>query len=209
MNDPIFHAFYVIAITAEAMTAALIAGRRQMDWVGVCILGAVTALGGGSLRDVLLGNYPLIWVANPGYLLVTVAAALGTVMISRCMHRLRSVFLLLDAIGLVLFTILGCDVALRLEMSPVIIIVAGMITGCAGGVLRDILCTEIPLLFRRELYASVSIVTGAIYLIGLNLSLPGTAAMLTAMGVGLSMRLLALRFNLNMPRFIYSQEKKN
>src|SRR5690606_17409417 len=93
MSVLLLHISYVVAITAEAMTAALAAGRRSMDWVGVCMLGAVTALGGGSVRDVLLGHQPLIWVAHPVYLLLTAAAALATVGIARFMPRLRGLFL--------------------------------------------------------------------------------------------------------------------
>lgn len=206
MSVLILHTLYVIAITAEAMTAALSAGRRSMDWVGVCLLGAVTALGGGSVRDVLLNHYPLIWVAHPIYLLVTAAAALGTIAIASVMHRMRHLFLFLDAVGLVVFTIIGCNVALEMGLPVVVVIVAGMITGCAGGVLRDILCNEIPLLFRSELYASVSVVTGGFYIAGLYLELPHDVVMFAAMSLGLAMRLLALRFKWNMPKFVYKQD---
>jgi uncharacterized membrane protein YeiH len=206
MSLLIMHILYLVAITAEAMTAALAAGRRSMDWVGVCLLGAVTALGGGSVRDVLLGHHPLIWIVHPEYLLVTAGAALGTIALARFMYRLKGMFLLLDAIGLVAFTVLGCNVAIEMSLPFIVIIVAGMITGCLGGVLRDILCNEIPLLFRSELYASVSVVTGVLYLGGLRLGMPHEATMFTAMGIGLAMRLLALRYNWNMPKFVYSED---
>ena len=206
MSVLILHALYVVAVTAEAMTAALAAGRRSMDWVGVCLLAAVTALGGGSLRDVLLGHHPLVWVAHPEYLLLTAAAALATVAAARFMHRLRQMFLLLDAIGLVVFTVIGCNIAIGMGLPVVVVIVAGMITGCAGGVLRDVLCNEIPLLFRAELYASVSVVTGLLYLGGLRLGLPHDAVMFAAMGFGLAMRLLALRYGWNMPKFVYTRD---
>ena len=91
---------YIIAITAEAMTAALAAGRRDMDWVGVCTIACVTALGGGSVRDVLLGHYPLTWVQHPEYLWITAGAAILTALIAPIMRRLHSLFLLLDAMGL-------------------------------------------------------------------------------------------------------------
>ena len=148
----------------------------------------------------------MIWVAHPVYLLVTAAAALATVAVARFMHRLRSLFLLLDAIGLVVFTIIGCNVAMTLALPVVVVVVAGMITGCVGGVLRDVLCNEIPLLFRSELYASVSIVTGGLYVAALALDLPHAASMFGAMAFGLAMRLLALRFNWHMPKFIYTQD---
>lgn len=158
--DSVLHFLSLVALAAQAMTAALAAGRRSMDWVGVCMLGCITALGGGTIRDVLLGHYPLVWVDKPIYLALTAGAAFATILVARLVHRLNVAFLVLDAIGLVVFTIAGCDVAWQIGASLPIIIISGMITGCAGGVLRDILCNDVPLLFRSELYASVSVVTG-------------------------------------------------
>jgi uncharacterized membrane protein YeiH len=206
--DTVLHVLSLLAAAAQAMTAALAAGRRSMDWVGVCLLGCVTALGGGSLRDVLLGHYPLLWVENPSYLALTAAAALVTIMIARVVHRLHLAFLVLDAIGLVVFTIAGCDVALQLHESLPIVIVAGMITGCAGGVLRDILCNDIPLLFRSELYASVSVVTGGLYVAVLWLGLNHDVATALAFAVGLTFRLLAIRFRWEMPKFVFTDERR-
>ncbi|CFN66837.1 putative membrane protein [Bordetella bronchiseptica GA96-01] len=197
------YTLYLVAIVAEAMTAALAAGRRDMDWVGVCVIACVTALGGGSLRDVLLGHYPLSWVAHPEYLWMTAGAALLTALGARALRRLRSLFLLLDAIGLVAFTIIGCQVAQQMEMPLTIVLVSGMITGCAGGVLRDVLCNDIPLLFRSELYASVSAVTGGLYLAMYGQGVSASVSVPVALAVGLAFRLLALRFNWQMPKFVY------
>jgi uncharacterized membrane protein YeiH len=196
----------IIGLIAASMTAALAAGRRSMDWVGVALLGCVTALGGGSTRDVLIGNYPLSWVQEPFLLAITTAAALGTIALSPVIHRLRNLFFVLDAVGLVAFTILGCDVALKTGQHPAIVIVAGMITGCVGGVLRDVLCNDVPLLFRSELYASVSIVTGLIYVGGLHLDLSPDLVTLVALGVGLAFRLLAIRYRWEMPKFVYERD---
>lgn len=201
---PLLHSLFIIGIVAEAMTAALAAGRREMDWVGVCLLGCVTALGGGSMRDVLLGHYPLTWVAHPWYLLLTGGAALFTIAVARYMHRLRNIFLFLDAVGLVVFTVIGCNVALSLELPTTVVIASGMITGCVGGVLRDMLCSTIPLLFRAELYATVSIITGLLYVGGLALAQNHDIVMAIAMVTGLCLRLLAIRFGWRMPKFIYS-----
>ncbi|MFQ1062606.1 trimeric intracellular cation channel family protein [Bordetella trematum] len=197
----LLHTLYLVAIVAEAMTAALVAGRRDMDWVGVCVIACVTALGGGSVRDVLLGHYPLTWVAHPEYLAMTAGAALLTALGAPMLRHLRKLFLLLDALGLVAFTIIGCKVAQQMDLPLSIVMISGGITGCAGGVLRDVLCNDIPLLFRRELYASVSLVTGALYLVldqyAASLAVP------VALTVGLAFRLLALRFNWQMPKFVY------
>ncbi|WP_425965053.1 trimeric intracellular cation channel family protein [Rhizobium nepotum] len=205
-TSEIIHVLYLTAIVAEAMTAALAAGRREMDWIGVFLLGGVTALGGGSIRDVLLDHHPLSWIAHPGYLLLTGGAALATIPVARFMHHLRAVFLFLDAIGLVVFTVIGCTVALSMNMPLVIIIVAGMITGCAGGVLRDVLCNDVPLLFRSELYATVSIGTGAIFLGGSHLGFSQELSAIVAMSLGLILRLLALRYNWSMPKFVYTRD---
>lgn len=198
----------LVAIAAWAMTAALAAGRRNMDWFGVCVLACVTALGGGTLRDTLLGHYPLIWVENPYLLLLCCGAALVTIAAARFMHALRWPFLLLDAIGLVVFTIAGCDVALEMGQPPIIVIVAGMITGIAGGILRDILCTDVPLVFSSELYATVSIVTGVVYFAGLQFGFPQDFVIIAAAAIGFTLRVLAIVFKLAMPKFVYDKEMR-
>ena len=198
-------AAYLVAITAEAMTAALAAGRRRLDWFGVAVLGCVTALGGGSVRDILLGHHPLSWVRRPDYLLLTAGAALATIALARAMPRLRTAFLILDALGLAVFTVIGCQVALALGHGTTIVLVSGLVTGCAGGVLRDLLCGEVPLLLRRELYATVSLLAGGLYLLGRALGLHETALTLATMAAGLALRLLALHRQWHVPTFAYGE----
>lgn len=200
------YAIFLVAITAEAMTAALAAGRRKMDWFGVCVLACVTALGGGTLRDTLLGHYPLTWVREPNLLLLCCGAALFTIAAARFMAALRWPFLLLDAVGLVVFTIIGCNVAIEMEQGPIIIIVAGMITGIAGGILRDVLCNDVPLVFSSELYATVSMVTGGLYLGGLSLGLPHDLVILGSLAIGFALRVAAIVFKLEMPKFVYDRD---
>ncbi|UXN75197.1 trimeric intracellular cation channel family protein [Devosia sp. A8/3-2] len=199
-------AMFFIAITAEAMTAALAAGRRKMDWFGVCLLACVTALGGGTARDILLGHYPLYWVHNPYVLLLVCGAALLTIAMARVVDRLRWPFLLLDALGLVVFTIVGCNVAIEMGQHPLIVIVAGMVTGIVGGILRDVLCNDVPLVFSSELYATVSIVTGVIYYFGLKANLPADLVMLVAIAVGFALRVMALIRKWEMPKFVYDKD---
>lgn len=197
------HILYIIAITAEAMTAALSAGRRDMDWVGVCIIAWITALGGGTIRNVLFGHYPMSWVEHPEYLLITAGAALFTPLIASFMSRLKKLFLYLDALGLVVFTIIGCQVAEGIQLPVAIIVFSGVITGCAGGVLRDVLCNDIPLLFRKEIYASASLVTGIVYVAISHWFGNVHVAMIAAAVVGLTIRLLSIRYDWQMPRFSY------
>jgi uncharacterized membrane protein YeiH len=200
------HVIFVVAIAAEAMTAALAAGRRRMDWFGVCVLAVVTALGGGTMRDTLLGHYPLSWVADPYLLLIACGAALVTIALARFMETLRWPFLILDALGLVVFTIIGCNIAIEMGQHPIIVIVAGMITGIAGGIIRDVLCNDVPLVFSGELYATVSIVTGALYYVGIIAKLPLEAVTVLAIVIGFTLRVLAIVFNWSMPKFIYDKE---
>ena len=200
------HVIFIIAIAAEAMTAALAAGRRKMDWFGVCLLACVTALGGGSMRDTLLGHYPLSWVKDPTLLLICCGFALLTIALARFMETLRWPFLLLDGLGLVVFTIIGCNVAISMGQHPVIVIVAGMITGVVGGVLRDVLCNDVPLLFSGELYATVSIVTGALYYSGLYFGLPSEFVIIAAFLVGFPLRVVAIIYKIGMPHFVYDKD---
>jgi uncharacterized membrane protein YeiH len=202
MLDLIFY----IATAAEAMTAALAAGRRKMDWFGVCLLACVTALGGGTMRDTFLGHYPLYWVGNPYILLLVCGAALFTIAIARVVDRLRWPFLVLDGLGLVVFTIIGCNVAMEIGAHPLIVIVSGMVTGIVGGILRDVLCNDVPLVFRSELYATVSIVTAVIYYFGLAANLPPDLVILVALAVGFPLRILALLKKWEMPKFVYDKE---
>ncbi len=203
-SEQLLHVLYLIAIIADAVTAALAAGRRSMDWMGVAMLGPVTALGGGSVRDVLLGRHPLSWVEHPSYLLITAGAALATIAVARYIHHLRKLFLLLDAVGLVVFTVIGCNIAIALGLPFIVVIASGMITGCVGGVLRDLLCADIPLLFRTELYATVSILTGILYVGGQWFGISHDVSIGIAMVAGLTLRILALRFEWSMPKFVYT-----
>ncbi len=197
---------FYIAIAAEAMTAALAAGRREMDWFGVCVLACVTALGGGTFRDMMLDHYPLTWVENPYLLLICCAAAFVTIALARFMDALRWPFLLLDAVGLVVFTIIGCNVALTMGQPPIIVIVSGMMTGIVGGIVRDILCNDVPLVFSSELYATVSIVAGVLYYFGLHSGLPQDFVILGTIAIGFGLRVAAIVWKLQMPKFVYDKK---
>lgn len=200
------HLLYIIAIIAEAMSATLVAGKREMDWVGVFILAWVTALGGGTVRNILFNHYPMSWVEHPEYLLITAGAAVLTGMLARYMKKLKSFFLVLDAVGLIVFTIIGCRVAQDIQLPFFITVLSGVITGCAGGVLRDVLCNEIPLLFHKEIYASAAFATGLLYLLLEKAGMAVHVTTLLAGAAGLAFRLLAIRFGWQMPKFIYHDD---
>lgn len=197
----LLHIIFLVAITAEAMSAAILGMRREMDLFGICLLGTVTGLGGGTVRDVLLGHYPISWVGNPEYLLFTAGAAVVTAYLARYVHRLRMLFLIVDGLGLVAFTIIGCNIGVVENVHSVIAIIAGVITGVFGGLLRDVIVNEVPLVLRRDLYATVAFFTGGVYMGLLALSVPQMVATLVSLGSGFAFRLLALRFQWQLPSF--------
>ncbi|RAA56431.1 trimeric intracellular cation channel family protein [Burkholderia multivorans] len=195
------HTLYLIAIVAEAMSGALMGMRRGMDRFGLALVGAVTALGGGTVRDVLLGHYPLGWIAHPQYLAITLVAATVASRIARHVARMKTLFVTVDALGLAAFTIIGCDVGASTGAAPIIVVLAGAITGVCGGMLRDLLCNEMPLILRRELYASVAFFTGALYVALEHVGIDARVATIVALAAGFAMRMLAVRFGWEMRTF--------
>lgn len=196
---------YLIAIVAEAMSGALAAGRRNMDIFGVAVIAFVTALGGGTVRDLILGNFPIGWTQHPAYIALVITAGLSTVLMASHMHRLRRLFLVLDAMGLVAFSLIGCDIALRLGYGLPVVVMAGMITGICGGVLRDVLCNQLPMVFQRELYASVSLVVCCLFLGLRALDVPDALSTPLSFAVGLTLRMLAIWRSWKLPTFSYQQ----
>ena len=196
---------YLIAIAAEAMSGALAAGRRNMDIFGVAVIAFVTALGGGTIRDVILGRFPIGWTQHPEYVYLVIGAGLLTTVVARYMHHLHRIFLALDAMGLIAFSLIGCNIALALDYPTIVVIMSGMITGISGGILRDVLCNQVPVVFRRELYASVSLAVCALFLLlktqGVGVDL-NTAICFTS---GLALRLLAIHFHWRLPTFTYRE----
>jgi len=161
----------------------------------------VTALGGGTVRDVLLGHYPLGWIAHPQYLVITLVAATVASRLARHVARMKTLFVAVDALGLAAFTIIGCDVGASTGAAPIIVVLAGAITGVCGGMLRDLLCNEMPLILRRELYASVAFFTGALYVALQHVGIDARVATIVALAAGFAMRMLAVRFGWEMRTF--------
>ncbi|EMH3046056.1 trimeric intracellular cation channel family protein [Campylobacter jejuni] len=199
---------YIIGISTEGMTGALAAGRHKMDLFGVIFIALVTAIGGGSIRDVLLGHYPLTWVKHPEYIILICFCALVATKIPRVVTKLETLFLTLDAIGLVVFSILGAQIAINQNHGFIIAVAAAVITGVFGGILRDILCMRIPLVFQKEIYAGIAIIAGAIYYsLIIWLEFNALVCTLLTLFIGVFARLLAIKYQWSLPIFSYNEEK--
>lgn len=202
---------YVLGLTAESMTAALAAGRQRMDMFGVMLIASVTAFGGGTVRDLLFGHYPLRWVDEPIFLAIVLGAALVTVLVSFLMDYFRTVFLVLDAVGLSTFALLGAQVALELGYNPLIVVVSSVVTGVFGGVLRDVLCDRVPLVFSEELYASIAILVAVMYMGMLHFNLDETIGSQLVIVICLifafGLRLLAIFYRISLPVFEYQERE--
>lgn len=198
-------AIYLVAITAEAMSGALAAGRRNMDIFGVAVIAFVTALGGGTIRDLILGRFPIGWTQHPEYVYLVIGAGLLTTVVARYLHHLKRVFLVLDAMGLIAFSLIGCSVALEMGYPTPVVVMAGMITGICGGVLRDVLCNHVPVVFRHELYASVSLVVCTLFLGLRSFGIDTDLNTAISFAGGLTLRLLAIWAGWRLPTFSYQQ----
>jgi uncharacterized membrane protein YeiH len=198
----ILYVLSLVGVGVFAASGALAAGRKGFDLLGVVVIAGVTAIGGGTIRDVLLDRHPIFWIADPLQLVVILAAAGLTLVWVRFRKPPWTALLLADALGLALFTISGAQVAEQRGLPGIIAVVMGTITGSAGGVLRDILSGEVPLLLRHtELYATASIVGSTVYLLAKDLGLAVTPAALLGMATIAALRFAAILWRLRLPVF--------
>jgi len=187
------------AVAVNALTGVLDASRKQMDLIGALLVAVATALGGGTVRDLLLDRN-VFWVVDQAYLMTALATGMGAFFVVRRINVPQQLFQIPDAIGLALFTIIGTQIALQWHVPWLAASLMGVITGVVGGVLRDILCNDVPSIFLKgELYATAAWV-GALSLIAMQeLGLPAVNAAWAAMGIVFLLRLLSLRLGITMP----------
>lgn len=198
----------LIGVAASAIAGALVAGRRQFDWLGVAVIAGVTAIGGGTVRDLLLDR-TVFWIANPSYLQAALAATAFTLLYARSRRIPERVLESADALGLALFGIAGARVALGLGHDGVIAVVMGVITGSFGGLLRDVLCNDIPMIFRQgQFYATAIILGCSLYVLLIGLGLESNLAAGAGMLAILSLRIAAIVWNLRLPVFRLPPEDK-
>lgn len=186
-------------VAVFAVSGALAAGRKSLDLLGVLVIATVTALGGGTLRDVLLARHPVFWIAEPGYLYVTLAAACLTLIYTRHFRPPDRSLAYADALGLALFTISGAQIAEAMNLHGGVVVLMGTITGVVGGVIRDILTAEIPLILRRGRFYATAAIAGALVYLVLQQVLDRTTASLVGMACIAALRIAAIHWALSLP----------
>jgi uncharacterized membrane protein YeiH len=192
----------LVGVAVFAISGALAAGRKRLDLLGVVVLAMATAIGGGTIRDVLLDRHPLLWLADPTYVITIAAAALLTVGYARRWAPPEAALLVADALGLALFSVAGAQIAQRAGLPALSGILLGTITGTAGGVVRDVLSAEVPLVLRRgNLYASTAIAGTAAYFALEAAGVRPNVAALVGMVVVAGMRFAAIWWRLQLPEF--------
>jgi uncharacterized membrane protein YeiH len=199
MQDPAY-LMGMAAVAVSAVTGVLEAGRKSIDLFGVVLVALISALGGGTLRDLLV-NRTVFWIADQTYLLAAVGAGIATFVLVRVVRLPARLFLVPDALGLALFTVLGTQIGLMAEVPWFAATLLGVMTAVFGGVLRDILCNEEPLVFTGELYATASWGGAILYVLLVDAGFAAGSAAGLAMAAIFVVRLAAIRFKLSLPRF--------
>lgn len=199
----------LIGVAVFAISGALAAGRRRLDLIGVIALAAVTAIGGGTVRDVLLDRHPIFWLSDPRYLLVILGAALATIGYVRWVGVPGPTLDVADALGLALFSVTGTQIAEAAGMPAVACVLLGTITGSAGGVVRDVLTAQVPFVLRvGNLYASAAIAGTSLYVALARLGVRPSSASLAGMTLVAVLRLAALRWRLRLPVFELPERRR-
>lgn len=190
----------MIGTFAFAISGALVASDQKFDLFGVIIIAFVTAVGGGMLRDVLINAHPINWIGDLNYLYIILAGVVVTFLFKSKILPLSKTMFLFDTVGISVFTILGLQKALTYDLQPILALIMGMISAVFGGVLRDVLTNKVPLIFEKEIYASACLLGGMTYL-GLDyVQLPTSINFLLSAIVIIVIRMLAVKFHLQLPK---------
>lgn len=174
--------------------------RMHRDYFGIAFMGFVTAIGGGSLRDVMLDVHPLKWIQDPNYLIAIGIGVVISVLLEKILSKFHRTMLFFDSIGIALYTILGTQLSLSLGVNPLAAIILGMFSAVFGGVIRDTLLNEIPLIFRKEIYATACLAGASLYVLLDHFKVNIEVAEFAAIGLIIAIRLLAVKFSWSLPK---------
>ncbi len=194
-----FYLFDIFGTIAFAISGVLIAMNKRMDPFGILIIAFVTAVGGGTLRDILIGETPVSWMKDMNYTYAVLGSAVFAVIFKSKINYLRTSLFLFDTIGIGLYTVVGVEKGINAELHPIICVALGTISACFGGVIRDILCNEIPVIFRKEIYATACIIGGFSYFALRQLPIDENIIFMTAGAIVIAIRILAVKFKIALP----------
>ena len=194
-----FELLDIIGTLVFAISGALTAIYKRLDLFGVYCIAFVTALGGGTLRDVLIGRTPVGWMLDNKYIIIITIGFLLSLLFNKYLERLRVSMFLFDTIGLGVFTLIGLEKGLEYGLSPVVCVILGTITATFGGVIRDILCNEIPVLFRKEIYAILCIVGGILFFVLKQMQIIESVVSVIVASFIIGVRLVAYKWNWSLP----------
>ncbi|WP_299186383.1 trimeric intracellular cation channel family protein [uncultured Psychrobacter sp.] len=197
--DILLYLLDMVGVIACAIAGTLLAQHKGFDIAGCILVSMVNAIGGGTLRDIALDRHPLFWMTDLNYVIVITATSLILQIFFHLYHKIDNALKLFDAIGLAAFSVIGFKVALNQDVSPMIAIMMGVWTAIIGGMLRDIICNEIPLVLQREIYISASIAGSVTYLLLERLGVDAGLNEFIMLGVIFAVRMLALRFDWHLP----------
>jgi uncharacterized membrane protein YeiH len=190
----------IIGTFAFAISGALVASKKEFDLFGVIIIAFATAVGGGMMRDVLINAHPINWIGDLNYIWTILAAVVFTFLFKSKIAPLSKTLFLFDTIGIGVFTLLGTQKGLSYDLHPFIAIVMGMVSSVMGGVIRDVLTNEVPLIFKKEIYASACLAGGTVYLVTNYFNLPENVQFIATILTVIIIRLLAVKFKLELPK---------
>ncbi|EJL3958388.1 TRIC cation channel family protein [Vibrio parahaemolyticus] len=202
MDSMLLYMIDLFGTAIFAVSGVLLAGRLKMDPFGVIVLGSVTAIGGGTIRDMALGATPVFWITDTTYLWVIFITCLLTMILVRRPKRLAWwVLPVCDAIGLAVFVGIGVEKALAYNASGMVAVIMGVITGCGGGIIRDVLAREVPMVLRSEVYATACIIGGIFHTMAVSMGYDHSTALLAGVISTLVIRLGTIRWHLSLPTF--------
>lgn len=199
---PVQYYFEIIGTLFFAISGALAADEKsKQDWFGVTFVGFITAIGGGSLRDMLLGSYPLVWIGDVNFIYAILAGIIVMRLFYTQLEKLRRTLFLFDTMGIALFTILGTEKAIELGVHPVVAAIMGMFSAVMGGVIRDTLTNSTPVIFRKEIYATACLAGAILFLILNNFEIHRTLNFIISGSCIVTIRILAVYNRWSIPKF--------
>lgn len=201
MFDTIMFWLDWFGVAVFATTGALMASRKQMDLVGFIVLGTVTGIGGGSIRDALLGNFPVFWIGDPRYLFTCIVVSVATFFFAHVPQSRYALLMRFDAVGLAIFSVIGADTALVVGVDPVVAVAMGVITATFGGIVRDVLGGESPSVLRREVYVTAALLGAALFVGLTQAGLDRGYGAIAGFSTALVVRLGALHWHWTLPRY--------